>query len=135
MQVTVTGLKEKIDQVSKMAQSINDLTPAWDNIAGVTIQEFRANIDGKGAVLAMTWPERKRSYSWPILNKTGRLKGSWVADKSPKQLTITNATEYATYHQFGTPKMPARPIIGMTREILDNILNRIKAYILTQKVS
>ena len=57
-----------------------------------------------------------------LLFRTGALHDSIQYRISEKTLTIYSNVGYARYLQFGTPKMPARPFLGWSR---DNI-NRIK---------
>lgn len=57
-----------------------------------------------------------------LLFRTGALLDSIQYRISEKTLTIYSNVGYSKYLQFGTPKMPARPFLGWSR---DNI-NRIK---------
>jgi phage gpG-like protein len=42
---------------------------------------------------------------------TGNLMGSFSVTRSGEGWKITSSADYAPYHQFGTSKMPARPML------------------------
>lgn len=56
-----------------------------------------------------------------LLFRTGALLNSIEYRISEKTLTIYSNVGYAKYLQFGTPKMPARPFLGWSRESINKI--------------
>jgi len=57
------------------------------------------------------WARRKPpTGSWPLLNKTGAMRGSIYASVLGAQIILHAGADYAGYHQSGTSRMPARPI-------------------------
>lgn len=54
-----------------------------------------------------------------LLNLTGRMRGSFQAQVGAKTLHVENTAPYAKYHQHGTRKMPARPILGWGPEEIE----------------
>lgn len=70
------------------------------------------------------WAPRTRVYPWPILLKTGRLMRSTFSRMEGSQLLIRNDCDYVGFHQFGTKKMVARPVVVVTG--LDNRRRRIR---------
>jgi hypothetical protein len=95
----------------------------------LVIQEFKANFEATGQLLDAPWPPRKRNYSWPLLNKTGKMKGNWKSEVAPKQLKIENPTEYATYHHFGTPRLPVRKLVGKSANIIEIATRHITIFL------
>lgn len=56
-----------------------------------------------------------------LLFRSGALLNSIEYRISEKTLTIYSNVGYAKYLQFGTPKMPARPFLGWSRESINKI--------------
>jgi phage gpG-like protein len=77
------------------------------------------------------WAPRKGRYPHPILIKTGRLMqaatgggAGAIQEVAPKRLTIgvsTASVPYGRFHQAGAGKMPARPFVGATPDVVDQI--------------
>ena len=84
------------------------------------------------------WPKRKtakgrKAGSWPILNKTGRLKGDWVNGSiqriEAKRIEIGVTVPYAGFHQRGTRRMVARKV-GVTPTAVQQIGKLIRDRVL-----
>jgi len=131
MEIQIIGLEKLNNRIDGFKKRLADLSPAFADSGDVILQEFKANFSEEGRILTDGWQPRKKSYPWPILEKTGKLKNTWNSKIENKKLTISSPIEYATYHQFGTPKMPARKIVGITKSLLENVIDRIKKYLLT----
>jgi phage gpG-like protein len=110
---------------------------AWKEIQALEIQRIseelrrriREQFETEGAAYGDHWLERKRetrgSQGKPILFRTGRLKQSFlegpehIEESDGQTLTFGSRVPYAIFHQLGTRKMPARPIL--TPELLSNL--------------
>lgn len=57
------------------------------------------------------WKARTRRYPWPILEKTGRLRAGFRARRRGDGVVVTNRVPYGKFHQKGTRRMVARPIL------------------------
>jgi hypothetical protein len=73
----------------------------------------------------------------PILWRTGAL-GHALAERGaagnvfevgPDRLTVGASLFYALFHQEGTSKMPARPIVGLSRTRREGIVKRLGEYV------
>lgn len=64
------------------------------------------------------WKRRKRSYPWPILDKTGVLKGSIGVSFSAGSITWSIGADYGVYHQSGTARMAGRRMIRMAARMM-----------------
>ena len=135
VEITVTGASELQIRLNKLQKGIKDLQPAFEAMQDGIVQEFVANFPAKGAVLGSPWPDRKSGrgprggYTWPLLDKTHKLKYNWTKKAEPQQLTITNPTTYATYHHFGTIYLPVRKLVGSSANIIKIATNYITKYI------
>lgn len=137
--------------VRKLAQwyaNITDASPAWEMVGEYMLEQFRTNYAmeggwvGKGtewAPLAASTVKDRIRRGWPgehpILERSGQLKESItergaaynVFDVRPDGVTIGTADPIAPFHQFGTSRMPARQMVGLTwysKQDVVNILNR-----------
>lgn len=76
-----------------------------------------------GAVGALMggWQPRTRAYPWPLLEKTGRMRGGFKSKVGTNRMEIWNPTIYFKYHQSNRPrkKLPRRvmlKIIGQDKK-------------------
>lgn len=83
--------------------------PPWEPLALATVED-RAKLQSLGKI--------KTGASGPILNRTGRLLkvatqfNIWSYTRESATITgLDSRVKYATYHQTGTRKMPARPFV------------------------
>lgn len=106
---------------------LDDSEPVFQKMADQFGKTMTAQFRKQGGHTGPQWAPLAPGYAkWkqmhfpgkPILQLTGLLRSSLV--KRPfgvdevwdKGMVVGTAVEYATYHQNGTDKMPARPIIG-----------------------
>ncbi len=57
------------------------------------------------------WAKREQDKPWPLLEKTGRMRRGWRVIVSSKGMTTKNSVKHAKFHQEGTRKMAARPMV------------------------
>lgn len=57
------------------------------------------------------WPRRKQSYPWPLLEQTGRMKGSFYDKVASDSVTIGNDDSRGIfkYHQSSKPRSSGLP--------------------------
>lgn len=130
-------------QVSRVldaaTEAVSDLTPAWEQIA----EDFRAEEEerfggGEWAPLSPAYAAWKARH-FPgkgILRRTGRLYESLtgesqdsVADIEPLRLTLGTRTPYAVFHQRGTSRMPARPVIDLSPGFRRTAVRRVQRHL------
>lgn len=104
-----------------------DLQSLWskfeDVMSAIGVERFESEGYGNWAPLADSTVRQKAAHSWPmnILERTGDLKASLsdpgrAAQTTPQSMTWGTDVPYAGYHQEGTPKMPARPVLEIRVE-------------------
>lgn len=128
--IEVTGNRLAIDNLEEIGKKIGDLRPAFSDMSGAVTSELKSNFDARGALLGSAWQVRKRSYPWPILQKTGKMKGAWKDTITSFSLRIRNVASYAKYHNFGTTSLPVRKIVGISPKIIKIVVDTIKKYLL-----
>jgi len=128
--VELTGLDEAV-AASIQALTEQALTEAATEIRHRLVLQF----ESEGSAYGARWlPRKARDKSLPhrpILFRTGRLKRSFTDQDSPDHieqleteadrptLILASRVLYATFHQWGTRRMPARPIL--TEEMLTDL--------------
>jgi len=90
-----------------------------DQISQVMLDAVQQNFDEEGR--PDPWEPRQDDNPWPILTKTGALRGSITADIGQDSVMINHETDYGDYHQEGTSRMPARPFLILTDDDQDRI--------------
>lgn len=119
------------DALDRLKSRLNDLTPLMAQIGEALLLssqmrfETKTGPDGQGwaALAAATVRDRiRRRYGGAnILQRTGALARSLNYRAGPDRVTVSlggsgNSTAYAAFHQFGTRRFPARPVLGLSAE-------------------
>ena len=78
------------------------------------------------------WKPRKQSYAHPIMIKSGDSINSLTSNITTAQITFKVLTPYIKYHQVGTGRLPARPVLyhdkAMDQEVGDSIKKNMKVW-------
>lgn len=148
--ISVTGLAENRRRLATWGTKIETLAPAWEQIAADLRGDFAAQFAQQGGYYgkASKWAplrpstvkdRERKGYmgTWPILFRTGTLMSSLFDPAGPDHieqvtatsLTIGTANPYAIFHQAGTVKMVARPIVGISWTRGPAIVRRLNFYV------
>ena len=110
------------NELRRVSNVLSDQTGLWDvvirNVLQPRIREVFAS-DGYGR-----WSPRLDSLPHPLLRKSGTLFRSLTQSgargnvdiRSPRSLEYGTDIEYADYHEFGTSRIPARPVLAYAIE-------------------
>lgn len=84
-------------------------------VAGAIRDEIEKMIDSqfdqRRSPEGRPWAPRKPpTGSWPLLQKTGKMRRDYHVVAKTTGVTVTNNRPYASYHQTGTRYMPARKV-------------------------
>lgn len=152
---TVDGLDEVRRSFVTWGKAIEDLTPAWQDVADDVRADFALNMIGEGALFGgdggkggwaplspRTVREKARAGygAMPILWRRGTLGESLAIKGAEGNVSVVTATgvtlgtdiPYAHYHQEGTRKMPARKIVGLTWQRKAGVVKRLADYVREQ---
>ena len=102
LSVKVDGITESDSSLRRFSASVEDLRPFWRELGERLADEAQRR--------------------WPLRRRTGRLRRSlvWAGDRlgprgvfssSPDQLTFGTNLFYSRFHQYGTKRHAARPLI------------------------
>jgi phage gpG-like protein len=96
----------------------------WSTEGGLTGQQW-------GALKPSTEKDKSRKGygSKPILQRTGKLKKSTNVSIQQKKVTVQNKSPYFKFHQEGTSKMIARPILRVNDQVEKTIEGVVNAYV------
>ena len=71
-------------------------------------ERFEARADPSGSPWA---PRKPPTGSWPILERTGKMRRGFKVIATAAQMKVLNDRPYLQYHQTGTSRMVARPVL------------------------
>lgn len=133
---------------SRFADDVRDLREPFREIVkqfhGIELKQFESE-GGYGSggwrPLAPSTAEQKRREGFPdrILTRTRLLVESltgqnpWsIAEIRPLEMRVGSRLECARFHQKGTGRMPARPVIDLTEGDKMNFMKTIQRYLVNQ---
>lgn len=146
--ISVDGTEKASRGFKNLSSLVRDFRPVWPEIHMYFLRATLEEFDAQGARGGTTWkPLSPRYKTWkekkypgkPILVLTERLRRSFsvagrkgvdqIYEENPLSLTMGTAIYYARYHQRGTKRMAARPIIQPTTKDMDRIVSRLYRFI------
>lgn len=110
--------------------SAKHLQPVLDDYGAYIVDKHIQN-QFKRQGTPKRWAALSRDYAaWklanygrkPILVLTGRMKAGFKWQATARTLVIKNSRKYWQYHQDGTDKMPARPVMQIGKRDRDQLI-------------
>lgn len=135
MSVVIEGSIEGEQQLSRrlmvMSDGLNDFSEPLQASATELMHSFDTNFASEGQLFG-GWEARKQDYPWPILQRTGFMKGNFQSDVGRDEAVLTNPTDYFPYHQSNAPrtKLPRRVMMKIDQERKVFIQKAFQAYII-----
>ena len=123
--ITLEGEKQLIRRLNKLAVSVKDFRPELQKSTSFLKGFFGVNVfASRGAAIGEPWVARKEQYPWPILEKTGRMKRSFMTKAERLKGTVWNAVNYFKYHQSALPRfrLPRRVMMKLTSQLKNEII-------------
>jgi phage gpG-like protein len=115
--------------LSRWGESIENFLEVWIQIRDDFFEIERQQFGTQGARGAIPWAPLSLSYDrWkrkyypgqPILQRSGflfgQMTGGLAAEFTEKSLRMYPTVPYGVYHQRGTARMPARPVVSLTED-------------------
>lgn len=122
---TIEGEKELSRKLRGISLGVKNWRPQMKKIGNYLVQTFSGPVfTTRGAEIGEPWKPRKKSYPWPILEKSGRMRRGFKYQAQIAQVTILNTTDYFKYHQSKAPrtKLPRRVMMKLDRERKEGIV-------------
>ncbi len=127
MPIAITADIEGERQLSRrllvVADGVGDFSRPFNKIKDRLLTTFDANFAARGSFFG-GWAPRKKDYPWPILERSGTMRGNFEGEVSSDFLRISNPTDYFKYHQSNRPRTTELP-----RRIMMKIDNERKQFI------
>jgi phage gpG-like protein len=127
-----TNAPEVAGKVNSYATRIGDPRPAFELMVRALRQSERETFSSSGAALGVSWPpaadpsrktdSRLLVASGRLMNSLASMTGDSVAEVQTTSLRFGTDVPYASYLQYGTSRMPARPFLGMTDSVQSRLL-------------
>ena len=113
MRVTITneGAVELSRRLQGVSGVVKNLRPSFEKTGDYFLQRIDDNFESRGALFGKPWKRRAKSYPHPILEKTGKMRDSFVKKATRRALVIENLKEdeYFKFHQSRKPRTTALP--------------------------
>ncbi|GHT93922.1 hypothetical protein AGMMS49545_14310 [Betaproteobacteria bacterium] len=120
MSLTITVKSEFVlDRLARLSQRMADLTPVMAGIGAALktriSNRFETETDPDGNPWAGWSPATIKTYpedgNLTILDRHGKMLDSLTVETTATSVTVGFAEPYATYHEYGTKKMPRRGLL------------------------
>lgn len=145
--VSVPGAQGFALALSRFGQGLSDFTTFWSGPFKVWWYAIRElDYAAAGSTTGDRWAPLSANYrkwknrhfpSAPLLVLHGDLKASVISDQAPgsvwrpapQSLAVGTSIPYAIYHQKGTSRMPARPVIRFAQVDRVNVGKKLQAFV------
>lgn len=123
LRIDTSGFSEAERRLAQLAVGLLDLRPFWPRVVPLFIGWMREQFETEGAFAGRPWAPLSPQYlAWKsraypgkgILYATGAMRraaSSPRREAQPQRLILTIRDPKLEYHQAGTDRMPARPLI------------------------
>ena len=122
LDATIEGEQQLSRRLGIVADGVKDFSPALENISGELMHSVDENFSQRGGLFG-GWPARKDNNPWPLMEKTGELRGGFMSAVKSDYLEIGNFVPYFKYHQSNQPR------VRLPRRVMLKIDQQRKVYI------
>ena len=146
LNIEVRGLRNTIQTLLDAEKEFDNLEEFFRGPATRTMKRVFADIFRNEGATRRTeaWRPReghrgrRRWGANRLLQDTGRLRRSYVSSPvvqvSPRTMRIGSNVPYARYHEHGTSRIPARPVVGYAAVIAPSRLQRALTKYFREKI-
>lgn len=133
-EISIEGQKEFSRRLLVVADGIRNFRQPLEQIGGELLKSFDLNFDTRGELFG-GWPERKQDYEWPLLERTGAMRGGFRSvlnpPGSPREVVLWNVEPYFKFHQSNKDrnKIPRRVMMKIDNERRNFIIRAFQSYI------
>lgn len=130
LSITLEGEQQLHRRLMIVTTGITDFSSPLKKIGSELQKTFQDNFAQDGGLFG-GWQERTKDYPWPILQKTGRMRQSFVEDVNKQNIAITNTAPYFMYHQSNKPRkrLPRRVMMKIDEQRKTFIIKAFQEYI------
>jgi phage gpG-like protein len=135
----VEGVPELSRRLMISADGISDFRTPLRQSGDELLRSFQLNFSERGRLFG-GWAPRKPRYkngvrvdTWPLLEKSGRMRNSFEDTITKNSVTLYNSAPYFAYHQsrMARARLPRRVMMKIDEERKTFIVKAFQAYILS----
>lgn len=133
--ITVSGNQQAVQLLENLKRNTEDLSPEMSDLGDHFMKLFQEDTyESEGSAIGHTWPPLSPTYaveklkkwgSTKILVASGFMRDNYHLDTGSMNMTISNPTPYAPFHQDGGGRTPQRVIMDVQNDQVDFIRNTI----------
>ena len=99
------GEKQLSRNLRNVSADLGDWTDTFKKV-GLQLQTLfsGAVFETEGREIGEPWVKRKKDYPWPLLQKSGKMRGGFEYEARKDQVKIFNKVPYFVYHQSNKPR-------------------------------
>ena len=127
--ISIDGQVEIARRMDTMGHDIRDWHKPLGRISSNLLKAFDNNFASRGQMFG-GWQARSKSYPWPLLEKTGRLRKSFKGDVRGDALVLSNTSPYFKYHQRGTSRLPKRTMMALREAEKQMIVRQFQGHLI-----
>lgn len=120
-------------------KTVKNMKPAMNDIGDKLIKTYEDTFDKQASVEGKTWESlspatiaqrmRLGFGTGPILIRTGKLKEGFFKTVKALSVYVSNKVKYYPYHQLGQGKNPQRKMLGLTKNLTEDIIEIINKFL------
>jgi len=130
LDASIEGEQQVQRRLGIVADGVEDFSPALENIADELLHSVDENFSQRGGLFG-GWPPRKVEQSWPLLEKTGELRGGFVSAVKSDYMELGNFVPYFKFHQSNKPRarLPRRVMLKIDQQRKIYITKQFQEYL------
>lgn len=120
-------------------KAVKNMKPAMNDIGTRLIKEYEGSFDKQASVEGERWKAlspatiaqriRMGFGSSPILVRTGALKKGFFKTVKALSVYVSNKVKYYQAHQLGEGRNPQRKMLGMRKNLLEDVIEIINKFL------
>ena len=138
LRFTLEGQEVVSRRLGIAAAGVTDFKAPFAKIGSNFLKTFDTNFSARGGVYGR-WQPRKPKYrngiridTWPLLEKTGRMRRSFTQQTTRNRLVLGNSAPYFVYHQSNGPRtrLPRRVMMKLRQQEATMIVKEFQAFLI-----
>lgn len=145
LEIRVEGVQEAIIAIDTMIRRSSNLSNPFQRFQKYWFQDIDESFAAGGEPIE--WPALSPAYEgWkskaypgqPIMRRSDRLyesltsqTGDTIWQVGPRHIEFGSRVPYFEFHQTGTSRMPARPVLQISSQAVERLRQMIERYVAT----
>lgn len=139
LKFSIEGAEPISRNLGEIANGVKDFKKPFEDVSKAMLKTFQMNFDSRGSLYG-GWAARKPQYkggvridTWPLMEKTGRMRRSFKSDVRSTSIELYNTRSYFKYHQSNAPRtsnLPRRAMMKLRRQDADMVVRQFQLYLI-----